>query len=325
MPSLSIIIPVYNVEAYLSKCLDSILVDSAFTGQVICVNDGSTDGSLEILNQYAEKYSNIEIISQQNAGLSVARNVGFYRATGDYVFFVDSDDWIVSDSIDRIMKQVNKEDVLYFNAKIFLQDKHCYQDNKDIPELSNLNGQSYLAAIYDKPRNMPYVCVWGGIYRRLFLIENKLYNEPNLYHEDNYFTPQVLLKAKRVSSINEYVYVYRIHDGSITSRVTEKHIQDILYILRGLYNIYETKGDVVDVFYKDIFNIYVDLIERVYTNELSLSRYWSKADGRAMLRGAYSPYNQKIAKLTYVSPRLAYLYMTNTLPLIVRKLVNRIL
>ena len=90
--TLSIIIPVYNVESYLAQCLDSVLVDNNFTGQVICVNDGSTDGSLAILEQYAAKHDNIEIITQANAGLSAARNTGLNAANGDYVFFMDSDD-----------------------------------------------------------------------------------------------------------------------------------------------------------------------------------------------------------------------------------------
>lgn len=96
MPSLSIIIPVYNVEKYLSKCLDSILVDNSFTGQVMCVNDGSTDGSLAILEQYASKYPNIEVHSQSNAGLSVARNTGFDKATGDNVAILEGDDYWTS-------------------------------------------------------------------------------------------------------------------------------------------------------------------------------------------------------------------------------------
>ena len=231
--TLSIIIPVYNVEAYLSKCLDSILVDNTFTGQVICVNDGSTDGSLAILEQYAAIYPNLEIVSQDNSGLSVARNTGFDRAIGDYVFFPDSDDWIFPGSLDKILSQIDGEDVVYFNAKKFFEDQQLYSKGIDIPNLKDLSGAAYFAAIYDQPRNMPCVCVCGGVYLRSFLKEHNLYNEPGIYHEDNYFTPQVLLKAQRVSSINEYVYAYRIREGSITADVKPKHIHDMLFIARN--------------------------------------------------------------------------------------------
>ena len=234
-PSLSIIIPVYNVEKYLSKCLDSILVDNAFTGQVMCVNDGSTDGSAAILDEYAERYPNVEIITQTNAGLSVARNAGFDRATGDYVFFLDSDDWVMSDSISRVLMQINGEDVVYFNAKKYYEDTQTYDVDCAIKEIKHIDGHVYYAIAYGKPRNMSFSCVCGGIYKRSFLKENNLYNEPGLYHEDDYFTPQVLLAAKDVSCINEYVYVYRVRKGSITANVTEKHIKDMLFIVRNLY------------------------------------------------------------------------------------------
>ena len=182
MPSLSIIIPVYNVEKYLRQCLNSVLVDNSFTGQVICVNDGSTDGSLAILEQYAAQYSNIEIISQPNAGLSAARNAGLEKATGDYVFFPDSDDWIVAGALDKILTQINGEEVVYFNAKIFYEDKQSFGSEIDIQELKNIEGKAYFAAIYDKPRNMPCVCVCGGMYLRRFLLENNLYYLIQKYH-----------------------------------------------------------------------------------------------------------------------------------------------
>lgn len=324
-PTLSIIIPVYNVEAYLSKCLDSIFVDNAFTGQVICVNDGSTDGSLAILEQYAARYPNLEIVSQANSGLSVARNTGFDRAIGDYVFFPDSDDWIFPGSLDKILSQIDGEDVVYFNAKNFLEDKQLFSKGIDIPNLKNLCGAAYFAAIYDQPRNMPCVCVGGGVYLRSFLKEYHLYNEPGIYHEDNYFTPQVLLKAQRVSSINEYVYAYRIREGSITANVSVKHVHDMIFIARNLYAKYNSLDNVPDVFYKDICNIYINLIDAAYNHSILLNHEWSIIDCNQMLRSAYNSRSRKIAKLTFISTRFAYLYMNDKLPHILRRIINRFL
>ena len=318
MPSLSIILPVYNVKEYLQKCLDSMLVDNQFTGQVICVNDGSTDGSLAILEDYAGKYPNIEIISQPNAGLSAARNAGLKHATGDYVMFVDSDDWLFPNSIDKACRQIDGEDVIYFNAKKYYEDTQTFDADCDIEGLKHIDGQTYLASIYKRPRNVPNVCVVGGLYKRSFLVENNLYNEPGIFHEDNYFTPQVLLAAKNVSSINEYVYVYRVREGSITRKVTEKHIKDLIFIARNLYAKYKIMGDVKDVFYEDVCNLYANLINAAH-------RLWNISDSRHMLYGAYSDRNRKISKLTYISPRVAYRYMQESLPSLMRRFVNRYL
>lgn len=325
MPSLSIIIPVYNVEKYLRQCLDSVLVDNQFTGQLICVNDGSTDNSLAILEGYATKYLNVEIISQPNAGLSAARNAGLKHATGDYVFFPDSDDWIFPNAIDKIMSKVEGEDVVYFNARVFSDEKQCFGSEIAIPNIKNMDGQAYFAAIYDKPRNMPCVCVWGGVYLRSFLIDNHLCFEPGIYHEDNYFTPQVLLAAKKVSSINEYVYAYRIRKGSITAHVTEKHVKDLLFIARNLYAIYNRCGNVAEVFYADVCGIYMNLILGAYNNKISLIGIWKISDSRIMLRGALDSRHRKIAKLTYLSPNIAYQYMLDNLSDLSRRIVNRFL
>ena len=331
-PTISIIIPVYNVEKYLEKCLDSILVDNQFAGQVICVNDGSTDGSLAILEEYAERVESGEwkvesflVINQPNAGLSAARNTGLRAATEEYVMFVDSDDWLFPNSVDKVCGQIDREDVIYFNAKVYNEECEKLKGEYDIPELKNMDGQAYFAAIYGKPRNLPFGCVWGGVYKRRFLIDNNLYNEPGIYHEDIFFTPQVLLKAKNVGSINEYIYVYRIRKGSITSHVTEKHIRDMLYVVRNLYAKYEEMEIVAEVFYQDICNLYINLIYDSYMNGISVHRQWRRADCRRMLRCSYDGRSRKISKLTCISPTLAYQYMQNILPNYVRKLINRMI
>ena len=322
-PSLTIIIPVYNVEAYLKKCLDSILVDNQFTGQVICVNDGSTDGSAVVLGEYAAKYPNVEVITQKNAGLSAARNTGFDKATGEYVFFVDSDDWMFPSAIDKIMNQIEGEDVMYFNTQIYHEDTGQLSGDVDLTEMRHVSGREYLETVYDKPRNMPYVCVCGGIYKRSFLKENHLYNEQGIYHEDNYFTPQVLLVARDVSCINEYVYVYRIRKGSITAKVTEKHIMDLLFIARNLYGKYQKRENVNAIFYRDVCDICITLINAAYHNGIRVQRYWRYADSRFMRDCAYDGRSRKIAKLTYLSPQIAYKYMTENLPSILRRLINK--
>lgn len=325
MPSLSIVIPVYNVEKYLAKCLDSVLVDNAFTGQVICVNDGSTDGSGKILEQYAAKYPNVELIAQENAGLSAARNAGFDRAAGDYVFFLDSDDWIMPHTLEKIMRQTDGVDVLYFNARTYYEDTNCFGNEIGISNLEHVDGQSYFQLIYGMDRNLSYVSVCGGLYKRTFLKEHHLYNEPGIYHEDNYFTPQVLLAAKDVSCLNEYVYVRRRRSGSITASVTKKHIVDLLYVVRNLFTIYQNQGNVALTFYQDLCGNYANIIYWSYSNAIPLNRFWKLSDSSRMLRCAHDSRAIKIAKLTFIHPYVAYNYMQDRLPQIIRRFVNRFL
>lgn len=322
-PSLSIIIPVYNVEQYLEKCLDSVLVDNSFKGQVICVNDGSKDGSLAILEKYSAKYTNIEIISQPNAGLSAARNAGIDKATGDYVFFLDSDDWVFPGSIKQVLDAINGEEIIYFNAKLFFEEKQTFVRDYAIQERKHMDGSSYFAAIYNEPHNMSILCVCGGFFKREFMKSNNLRNEPGIYHEDNYFTPQALLAAKDVSCVNVYLYSYRIRRGSITTNVTAKHVHDELFIARNLYKIYNSHGNVADVFYEDVCNLYVTLIGEGYWHSIPVHKQWKLKDSLIMMRCAMDERSRKIAILTFISPRLAYRYMIDQLPSVVRKIINR--
>ena len=123
---LSIIIPVYNAEKYLDKCLDSILnQDTKYKYEVICINDGSSDNSLSILNEYKSKYSNIKVISQENKGISVTRNVGIENASGKYLGFIDNDDYVNKDYIERLLSIAYKEkaDIVKCNFVNFTDNK----------------------------------------------------------------------------------------------------------------------------------------------------------------------------------------------------------
>lgn len=322
-PTLSIVIPIYNVEKYLAKCLDSILVDNAFTGQVVCVNDGSTDGSLSILERYAANYPNIEIISQTNAGLSEARNTGLRAAKGDYVMFIDSDDWLFPNTLEKILDRIKGEDVIYFNGRRYFESKKEYQDEHPLIELMHVDGQGFFAEVMHTYRNIPWVCVVGAIYNRELLIENNLWNEPGIYHEDSYFTPQVLLCAKDVSCADIDVYVYRIREGSITDMVTCKHITDALWVNRNLYEIFAKHSMVDSAFYAYLTNMYITILWEAYSNHIVLHKLWSDEDNKIMSRGVFDVRSRKIAQLACISPRLAYMYGENKLPLILRRAINR--
>lgn len=329
---LSIIIPVYNVEVYLSKCLDSILVDNQFTGQVVCVNDGSTDGSSAILEEYAKRVESGEfrvesfvVINQPNAGLSEARNTGLRAAKGEYVLFIDSDDWINADVLSKLSSQINGEEVIYYNGVKYFEETKSYQAEKKIPVLSHLDGQTFYSTVSMFRRNLPWVCVWGALYKQTFLIDNNLWNEPGIYHEDSYFMPQVWLAAKDVSSVDLNVYVYRIRGGSITAAVRPKNIQDALFVNRNLYRIYESRTGVKPEFYYNLTDLYVGMICDANSANIRLRTYWKGIDYRIMKQGIHDDRTRKIYRLSRMSFRWAYTYCIDSMPKLIRRMVNRLM
>lgn len=255
MTKLSFIIPVFNVEKYLAKCLDSILVGNSFTGQVICVNDGSTDGSAAIIEQYAKKYPNVEIITQPNAGLSAARNVGVQTATGEYICFVDSDDYWEPNVLGELMEQIGREklDVLRFkhqhvrvvNSEELIvnsgETKHLEYEVFNPYKQSPYRDDDYSSEVTDGisflNTRLGIGCyAWAFIIRRSLLVDsvkctvygdNCLFTE-GIYFEDTDWTPRMLARAQRVASTDTIVYNYLVRQGSITKAVDRNKQRKVL-------------------------------------------------------------------------------------------------
>lgn len=236
MTKLSFIIPVFNVERYLAKCLDSILVGNSFTGQVICVNDGSTDGSGAILEQYAKKYPNVEIITQPNAGLSAARNAGIKAAKGEYISFVDSDDYWEPNVLGGLMAQIEREnlDVLRFKYQHVNGEYEVFNPYKQSPykdddySLEVTDGVSFLNT------RMGTACYAVMFILRRDLLINSLTRSfinsftEGIYFEDTDWTPRMLTKAQRVASTDTIVYNYLVRQGSITKAVDRNKQRKVL-------------------------------------------------------------------------------------------------
>ena len=226
---LSIIIPVYNVEKYLAKCLDSVLVGNAFAGQVICVNDGSTDGSAVILEQYAKKYPNVEIITQTNAGLSAARNAGIKAAKGEYVCFLDSDDYWEPNVLSGLMTQIERDklDVLRFKYQNVNERYDVYQPYKRDQRLDNDYSEKPTDGVSFMNSRMNTQCYAVMFILRRELLDGCLFT-PGIYFEDTDWTPRMLCKAKRVASSDAVVYNYLMRTGSITNAVDRTKKQKVL-------------------------------------------------------------------------------------------------
>ena len=223
-PKVSIIVAVYNVENYLRQGLDSLINQTLQDIEIICVNDGSTDGSLEILNEYASKDSRVKIINQPNQGPGVARNNAIKTATGDYIMIMDPDDWYELDACEVAYNQIskNKNDFVIFNAyKYFEQTgkKQLYnyrtspfRGHFDNPNINLRDFKNYIKA----------ALTWAQIYSREFIVSNNIVYADCKIGEDVQFWVKVIVLANTISVIEKPLYNYRIRLDSITTSYPEK-------------------------------------------------------------------------------------------------------
>lgn len=312
---ISIVIPIYNVEKYLSRCLDSVLNQSYDSDyEVICVDDGSTDGSSAILKEYADINEKIKIIRQENRGLSGTRNTGLRAARGQYVWFVDSDDWVSDRALSILHDNANGQDILCFNACMFDDNKNVFIDNSSSNNTQNefsMNGWEYYNYFVLKPEKIHFVCVWQRLYRREFLLENSLFFEEGIYHEDNLFTPIVCYYAASVKVIPDILYIYRIRQGSITQSINSKRILDTIHVTNRLAKFFIPKdnidkravfkilaSDYINFFSEEIFNLYGDKDKEI--SEL--------VDFEMFRKTAVSPRHRFLYYLIKVSPTLFRAY-----------------
>ena len=224
----SIIIPVYNVESYLRDCLDSVLHQTFADWEAICVNDGSTDRSGEILEEYASRDQRFKVIAQPNGGLSSARNTGMTKAQGDYLVFVDSDDWLESNALETVAKALDGEDLLCFSGRRYFEETKAFNAADQLEEKVYETGMEYYNENALLHRDFAFVCVVLRAYKRSFLIGNGLRFKEGIYHEDNLFTPIACYYAQGVKVIGDCLYDYRVRSESITTTYNPKRLKDLM-------------------------------------------------------------------------------------------------
>lgn len=223
---LSIIIPVYNTEKYVEKCIQSCINQDADKSEyeIIVVNDGSTDHSLELINKLAAKEENIKVISQANGGLSAARNAGIDRAVGDYLWFVDSDDWIEENCLQAILKKIEETrvDILSIYADDVEDGRRNLRGR--YTQIGIVTGREFLI------KHKRYNCSQFYIFRRRLLADTGLRFYEGILHEDNEFTPRTIYRARRVTNIEGYYYHMLKRPGSITTTPNPKKLYDLVKI-----------------------------------------------------------------------------------------------
>lgn len=237
---LSVIVPIYGVAKYLCKCIDSLLSQDIMDYEIILIDDGSPDECPQICDEYVVQYPNIiKVIHQSNAGLSAARNAGLAIAQGDYIIYVDSDDYLQPNVLRTLMAQVERDqlDVLRFRYQNVREDGEVFAPYKDMTNYNNYSSAPTdgLTFLNERMGTQCYA-VQFILRRELALLEQFTLG---IYFEDTDWTPRILLRAKRVASTELMVYNYLWREGSITLSQKDivkqcKQLQDKMGLLERL-------------------------------------------------------------------------------------------
>lgn len=249
---LSIIVPIYNVEEFLDQFFQSLISQPKDNFEIICINDGSTDSSFEILKEYSQKFENFFIVNQLNSGVSKSRNSGLKKAKGDYVVFLDSDDFLERNYIEKINELIlnskNSDLIIYGSNNVYSNE--VVKNNKSIGKKyysSNKQFETKFNFIFSK---INLFVTWNKIYKRSVLIDNGIYFPTQRVGEDALFNFNVF---KVVNSVyidtNLRLYNYRVRrNGSATSIDKGDHFKnenEIIHGLENLFNFWNKNSDCV--------------------------------------------------------------------------------
>lgn len=264
----SIVVPVYNVEAYLDRCIKSIINQSYENIEIILVDDGSTDRGPSICDEYAKVDHRILVIHKTNGGLSDARNAGIRAAKGDYLVFIDSDDYVETDYCEKLIKYIKiNPDIVQLDAYIESDSSKGeigrYGVNSSSTKGRMYDGMSFIRESYKAgcfPRNS-----WLYVVKKDFLLKNNLFFKFGIRHEDEEFTPRMLLVADKVINSGETLYHYVVREGSISKQKDlRKNCEDIYSTCTELHKIYQTVND--DYVRKSLMNSLVDLYLNIFNS-----------------------------------------------------------
>lgn len=274
---ISVIIPCYNVGQYVEETLKSVLNQSFKNYEIICLNDGSTDGTLEILNKYQSLYPYIQVFTGENHGVAYQRNKGVQRARGKYIYYLDGDDLIKENCLETLYQYAEADslDILYFEAESFYESKEI---EEAFPQFLTLyHRHKEYDGIYDgrnlyiQMENAGDIKMSVGLQftRRQFLQDNNIKFGTERYFEDNLYTVKVTLKAGKARCVRDNLYLRRVRANSImTTSENKTRFESYLEVVRGLMQILEEeKQDFVlqEAIYKRIrgtfINVYKDYLK----------------------------------------------------------------
>lgn len=228
-PIISIIVPVYNVEQYIEKCIKSLVEQTYKNIEIIFINDGSPDGSRKIITKYEKKYKNIKCIDKENGGQAVARNMALKEAKGEYIMFIDSDDWVSNDMCQKYIDVAVKEDADIVFSSSFYQVEN--DEEKEI--FSYGTEEENILTRYLLTQSNP----WNKMIKKELILKNQLFFPEIRAYEDISIVPLWGIKSKKIAYLKDSTYYYLIREGSTMKQTTyNPKLEAIFVSLENLLN-----------------------------------------------------------------------------------------
>lgn len=264
MVQVSIVVPLYNVEKYIERCLKSIMEQTFDNYEVIIVNDGSKDNSINIAEKFQKRYPDkIRIITQKNAGLSAARNKGIQEAVGEYICFIDSDDFIKDDMIEKLYQQAvdkNADMVICGVNKYIESTKETYEDVREYDETRIFDSEHCIREFLLDKTVEGYAC--NKLFKRSLFLDNNIQYPVGKMFEDVETTIKLIIASDRIAFSDNYGYYYVQREGSITKDVKKRTIEDYIRSFVIVKQLLEKNN---------IFDNLKDAYKRYYINRLNVA------------------------------------------------------
>ena len=231
MPAVSVIVPVYNVEKYLDKCVHSIVTQTFRDIEIILVDDGSKDKSGRMCDEWSRRDKRVKVIHKENGGIADARNVGLDSSTGEWILFIDSDDWYEKENhIETLLcfAQQSDSDIVCFNYKRFFEKNQSFSEPLCRTDVTNPS----LQFMVDNTIFTSSACL--KLIKKSILTDNHITFEKGVLSEDIEYNAKFLLTTNRISYCSECFYIYRLRENSITNSISPKHVENLLHIMDKL-------------------------------------------------------------------------------------------
>lgn len=237
MDKVSIIVPIYGIEQFISQCIESLLNQTYLNLEIILVDDGSKDRSGKICDEYAKKDSRITVYHKQNGGLTSARNYGLERTTGEWIMHIDGDDWIEPDAVERLLNEANKTnaDIVFADFWFDYPDKHIANNFFNWNKQGNDGLKEYISS--------PWTCLAGSIQKRDLYTTNGLKSPEGInYCEDFHLIVRLCYFAKNIVKVEQPLYHYRQHNSSIIHNNCKKNGIDERRVYADIIDFFKQQG-----------------------------------------------------------------------------------
>lgn len=282
MTKISVIIPVYNIEKYLRECLDSVSNQTLKDIEIICIDDGSTDSSPDILNEYSKKDKRIKIITQENKGQSSARNLGIKESQGEYIAFVDSDDFINPDMLEKLYLKAKDNNLDMVMCKIATYDNQTREIKDNVWYYMLGVFRDFEKEIFNHDDTKEFTChiavtPFNKLYKNSLLKDNAILFPEGVIFEDEKFFYDTYLRAKRISIVDEFLYYYRVNrKGSTVDITKENDYTDLVLISKQIRETFKQTNNYED--YKHLLNnrlIHLQLARFTQTSSTYKEKYFN--------------------------------------------------